>query len=167
MTQLGIFSHFFYSLLRVFYFKIDLYSFGIYNEGLPLLSEIAGAVNLLVSPPFADAFSGIREEFSAFNCHLFELVLHWLVKSNLILSPLRLYSFPIEIFAEDIAWPYSKFSMLFEIFAHGLKVSFIEIRLGAWTFDLFENWSDEVIWVKKSLKIALEVWRISNATSKF
>jgi hypothetical protein len=131
LAQLGIFSHFFYSVLQIFYFELDLYSFGIDNKGLPLLSEAAGAVNLLVSPPFADAFPGILEELFTFNCHLFELILHWLVKSKLILSPLRLYSLPIEIFAEDIAWPYLKCSMLFQIFAHGLEVSFLEKYLFA------------------------------------
>ena len=131
MSQLGISSHFFDSVLQVFYFELDLNPFGIDNEGPPLLSENAGAVNLLVSPPFADAFSGILEEFSAFNCHLFELVLHWLVKSKLILDSLRLSSPPIEIFAEDIAWPYLKCSMLFQIFSHDLEVSFLEIYLFA------------------------------------
>ena len=131
LTQLGIFSHFFYSVLQIFYFELDLYSFGIDYESSSLLSEAAGAVNLLVSPPFADAFSGILEELFAFNCHLFELILHWLVKSKLILDPLRLSSPPIEIFAEDIAWPYLKCSMLFQIFAHGLEVSFLEKYLFA------------------------------------
>ena len=131
MAQLGIFSHFFYSVLHIFYFELDLYSFGIDYESSPLLSEAAGAVNLLVSPPFADAFSGILEELFAFNCHLFGLILLWLVKSKLILDPLRLSSPPIEIFAEDIAWPYLKCSMLFQIFAHGLEVSFLEKYLFA------------------------------------
>ena len=129
MTQLGIFSHFFYSLLRVFYFKIDLYSFGIYNEGPPLLSENAGAVNLFVSPPFADAFSGIHEEFSAFNCHQLVLILDWLEKNEPILCPLGFSSPPIKISAEDIAWPNLKSSILFKILAHSLEVSFIEICL--------------------------------------
>ena len=131
MAQLGIFSHFFDSVLQIFYFELDLYSFGIDYESSSLLSEAAGAVNLLVSPPFADAFPGILEELFAFNCDLFELILHWLVKSKLILDPLRLSSPPIEIFAEDIAWPYLKCSMLFQIFSHGLKVSFLEKYLFA------------------------------------
>ena len=56
--------------------------------------------------------------------------------------------------------------MLLQIFTHGQEVSFLEIYLFAWAFNLFKDWSDEMIWLKKSLHISFKIFWITNALWK-